>query len=206
MSEQSKALTIPAQLNSLFNRPALLVTESPAEYDGLFTAVAETIQPVDNIEWISMSKYVDFVFESIRWRRAKAGIINATFREALCTVVESILPDTDDRLEVAARLVDEWYEKPAERKAIIDLLAKHGLDPDAVAAEAIALRVGELERIDRMLQQLEIASMAQLREIEFHRRASSWHPPSRLQEIVDSAAEPIQLPKPDGPAQEERVQ
>jgi hypothetical protein len=49
-----------------------------------------------------------------------------------------------------------------------------------------------------MMQQLEIASMAALREIEFHRRASSWRPPNRLKEIVEQVAvEPCQLPKPD---------
>lgn len=195
------ALSIPAQLTALFARPPLLVTESASEYDGLFTAVAETIKPSDNIEWIGTAKYVGFIWDSIRWRRAKADIINMTFPEALATVLEALLPDSDDRADVAARLVDDWYEKPAERQTIVDILAKHGLSPDAVAAEAIALRADELEKLDRMLQQVEVASMAQLREIEFHRRASSWRAPNRLKDIIDRAVEPIQLPKPEEAAQ-----
>jgi hypothetical protein len=199
MSTRSKALTIPTQLARLFQRPALLVTESSAEYDGLFMAVAETIEPDDNIEWIGVGKYVSFVWEAVRWRRAKADIINMTFPEALMTVVEA-LPDSDDRADVAAHMVDDWYEKPQERQTVIDLLAKHGLSPDAVAAEAIALRSDELERLDRMLQQVELAAMAQLREIAFHRRASSWRPPNRLKEIIDQAGESLPLPKSKGDA------
>ncbi|HMF06756.1 MAG TPA: hypothetical protein VKE72_07080 [Methylocella sp.] len=195
------ALSIPAQLTALFARPPLLVTESASEYDGLFTAVAETIKPSDNIEWIGTAKYVGFIWDSIRWRRAKADIINMTFPEALATVLEALLPDSDDRADVAARLVDDWYEKPAERQTIVNILAKHGLSPDAVAAEAIALRADELEKLDRMLQQVEVAGMAQLREIEFHRRASSWRAPDRLKDIIDQAVEPIQLPKPEEAAQ-----
>jgi hypothetical protein len=75
-----------------------------------------------------------------RLRRAKAAIINTTYREALFRVLDTILPETDDRSAVAARLVEDWYEKPLERKTVIDLLTKHGLDPEAACAEAMTLR------------------------------------------------------------------
>jgi hypothetical protein len=206
MSRDPKTLTIPDELAAFLKRPPLLVTEDPAEYDAVFDSVAQTIIPVDRLEWLGVGRYVDFVWEAKRLRRAKAGIVNTTYREALFRVLETILPETD-RSEVAARLVEDWFEKPAERKSVIDLLAKYGLDPESACAEAMALRAPELEKFDRMMQQLEVAGMSQLREIEFHRRASSWRAPNRLKEIVDgTAVEPFQLPKPDeathvGPAQ-----
>ena len=198
MSNESNALVVPPEIARFSMRPPLLVTESRQDYDALFNSVAQTIAPTNNLEWISTGNYVDLVWEIRRLRRAKAGIINATRHEAFRTVFESILPDTDDRVELAARLAREWYEKPDERTAIIDRLAKHDLDDDAISAQAFALRSPEIEKIDRMMQQLEISSMAQLREIEFHRRATSWRTPKSLSQVVDGIAEPIRLPPSGG--------
>jgi hypothetical protein len=128
----------------------------------------------------------------------KAAIINATRFDAFRAVFESILPETDDRFEVATRLAHKWYEKPDEQPAILDLLGKHDLDDDVISAQALALRLPEIEKIDRMMQQLEVSSMAQLREIEFHRRASSWRSQKSLTQVVDAVAEPIGLPAPVG--------
>jgi hypothetical protein len=150
------------------------------------------------LEWIAIGNYVDLVWEIRRLRRAKAAIINTTRFEAFRTVFELILPETDDRIEVATRLAHEWFEKPDERDGILDLLGKRDLDDDAISAQALALRLPEIEKIDRMMQQLEMSSMAQLREIEFHRRASSWRTPKKLTQIVDAVAEPVGLPAPGG--------
>jgi hypothetical protein len=45
-----------------------------------------------------------------------------------------------------------------------------------------------------MIQQLELSSMAQLREIEFHRRASSWHAPKSLQTLDRNEPRRLQAP------------
>jgi hypothetical protein len=202
VSSKSELPTIPVELATLFKRPPLLVTENPAEYEALFNAVSQTILPADNIEWISTNKYVASVWEARRLQGAKAALINATFREALQTILESILPDTDERLELAAHLAEEWFEKPEQRPATVERLAKYHLDAEAVCAEAMALRAAEIEKIDRMLQQLEISGMARLREIEFHRSAASWRSPKSLTQLVEATAEPMKLP---APAAEERV-
>jgi hypothetical protein len=206
MSNQTNALVVPPESARFVKRPRLLVTESPHDYDALFNAVAQTIVPANNLEWIAVGNYVDMVWEKRRLRCVKAAIINATRIEAFRTVFESILPETEDRLEVAALLAHEWYEKPDDRSAILDLLGKHDLDDAAISAQALALRSPEIERIDRMIQQLEISSMAQLREIEFHRRASSWRTPESLMQVVDGVAEPSRLPAPEGEVHVDRTQ
>src|SRR5262249_55735760 len=152
--------------------------------------------PQNDLEWISTGHYLDDVWEIRRLRLAKAAIINMTRHDALRTILESILPATEDQAETAARLAEEWYEKPDQRPAIMEGLGKHDLDDEAISAQALALRSGELKKIDRRLQQVEISSMARLREIDFHRRALSWQPPQRLKEIAaGSAGELIQLPE-----------
>jgi hypothetical protein len=198
MSNESNALVVPPEIARIVKRPKLVVTESRQDYDALFDSVAQTIVPTNNLEWIGVGNYVDLRWGIIRLRCAKAAIINATRLEAFRTIFESILPETDDRVQIATQLAHDWYEKPEERAAIKDLLGRHDLDDDAISAQALALRSPEIEKIDRMMQQLEISSMAQLREIEFHRRASSWRTPESLMQVVDGVAEPIGLPAPSG--------
>src|SRR6266851_7415292 len=141
MSDESNAMVVlPPEIARFLMKPALLVTESRQDYEALFNGVAQAIAPTNHVEWISTGNYVDERWEIRRLRLAKAGIINATRHEAFRTVFESILPETDGRLELAARLASEWYEKPEERTAILGRLAKHDLDDDAISAQALALR------------------------------------------------------------------
>jgi hypothetical protein len=196
MNDESNALVVPPEISSFFAKPPLLVTENREDYDALFVSVARTIAPANTLEWLSARSYVDLVWEIGRLRRAKAAIINATRLDALRMVFESMLPEADDRLEMAARMADQWFVNPDERPGLLKLLRIHELDDDAISAHALALRAPELEKIDRTLQQLEISSMAHLREIEFHRRASSWRPPKDLLKVVDAIAEPIPLAPP----------
>jgi hypothetical protein len=198
MSNESNLLVVPPEIARIVKRPRLVVTESREDYDALFDGVAQTIVPTNNLEWIAVGNYVELRWEIRRLRYAKAAIINATRLEAFRTIFESILPETSDRDQVAAQLAHEWYEKPEERATIKDLLGKHDLDDDAVSAQALALRSPEIEKIDRMMQQLELSSMAQLREIEFHRRVSSWRTPKSLLQALDGVAEPLRLQAPGG--------
>jgi hypothetical protein len=196
MSNESNALVVPPEIARIVKRPKLVVTESREDYDALFDSVAQTIVPTNSLEWIATGNYVEMRWEIWRLRRAKAAIVNMTRYEAFRTIFESVLPETEDRLAVAARLAQDWYEKPDERTAILDLLGKYDLDDDAISAQALALRSPEIEKIDRMMQQLEISSMAQLREIEFHRRASSWRTPESLMPAVEEGAGPLRLQAP----------
>jgi hypothetical protein len=193
MSNESNALVIPPGIASFFKKPPLLVTERRQDYEEFFNSVAQTIVPMNSLEWIATGNYVDQQWEIRRQRQAKAAMINTTRREAFRTVFESMLPETDDRIEIAANMADQWFVNPGERPTLLEFLKMHDLDDDAISAQALALRAPELEMIDRAIQRLEIISMAQLRELKFHRRASSWRPPKSPMRIVDGVAEPIPL-------------
>jgi hypothetical protein len=111
MSNESNAPVIPPGIASLFKKPPLLVTESRQDYDAVFNSVAQTITPMNSLEWIGTGNYVDQQWEIKRLRQAKAGMINATRREAFRTVFESILPETDDRIEIAANIADQCRDR-----------------------------------------------------------------------------------------------
>jgi hypothetical protein len=193
MSTQSNALVIPPAIARFLKRSPLLVTESRQDYEAFFDSVAQAIAPTNNLEWIQTGSFVDQKWELKRLRCAKAAIINATRREAFQTVFESILPETDDRIGIAADMADQWFRNPSKRPILLELLKKDDLDDDAISAQALAMRAPELEIIDREIQRLEICSMAQLREIEFHRRASTWRASKGLVQVIDAVAESIPL-------------
>jgi hypothetical protein len=206
MSNESNVPVIPSGMAGFFKKPPLLITESLQDYDAFFNAAVQAIVPINSLEWIATGNYVNQQWDIRRQRQAKAGIINATRREAFRAVFESILPEAADRVETAANMADGWFMNPDERPALLQLLKMHELDDDAISAQAIAMRAPESEMIDREIHRLEVISMAQLREIEFHRRASSWRFPKSLLQIVDGVAESIPLQPSGGDMQVGAIQ
>jgi hypothetical protein len=206
MSNESNVPVMPSGISVFFKRPPLLVTESGQDYDAFFNAAVQAIIPMNGLEWIATGNYVNQQWDIRRQRQAKAGIINATRREAFRTVFESILPEAADRVETAANMADRWFMNPDERPVLLQLLQMHDLDDDAISAQALAMRAPELEMIDREIHRLEVISMAQLRELEFHRRAQSWRAPNSLLQIVDGVAEAIPLQPSGGDVQVGAIQ
>lgn len=202
MSDESNALVVPREIARFLNKPLLLVTESQQDYDAFFNIVAQTIAPTNGLEWIATADYVEQKWEIKRLRRSKTAMVNATRREAFRRVFESILGDTEDPFATAAVMADQWFADPNEQPTLLEFLKTHDLDEEAISAQALAMRAPELEALDRMIQRLEICSMALLRELEFHRRASTWRVPKRLMQI-DGVAEPIPLQPSDGDAHPE---
>lgn len=167
-------LILPSAIHRFFNKPILLASESPREYVSLFEGVVRIIDPRSDLEWLSTRNYFEDQWDIRRQRISKAAITNAARHEALRTLLASILPKTDDRLERAVRLAEEWFEMPDERPAILALLGKHGLDENAITAQATALRATEIERIDKQVRRLEISCKAHLRDLKMLQGTPSW--------------------------------
>ena len=110
-SEVTKpALTIPAEIRTLLGEPPLLISEDPSAYDALLATFAATVRPEDCIEWIYVKDCVDLNWEIRRIRQAKAGIIDVTRKEALRSILESILEEDD--LEFSKGRISEAVSKP----------------------------------------------------------------------------------------------
>jgi hypothetical protein len=70
----------------------------------------------------------------------------------------------------------------------VAFLLRHNLTEDAIAAQAMALRLPELNLIDRRLERALVSRMAVERDIEHHRAAGSWQTPMGFPQIVDATA------------------
>jgi hypothetical protein len=79
------------------------------------------------------------------------------------------------------------------RSAVQKILGSHNLTEDAVAAQAMAMRLPELDNFDQQMGRARVARMAMERDIQHHRAAGSWKKPDDLLKIIDAAAGSIPL-------------
>ncbi len=199
-SEVTKpAPTIPAEISTLLGEPPLLISEDPSAYDALLATFAATVRPEDCIEWIYVKDCVDLNWEIRRIRQAKAGIIDVTRKEALRSILESILEEDDlefskGRISEADLKADEWYTCPDIKEGLVALLARYGLDEKAITAQAFALRSRELEKLEHMLASAELRRSSMLREIGSYRDGLSW----RLRSGIEIVDEEFSLAPPSG--------
>jgi hypothetical protein len=197
MSQVTKSAPpkIPPEIRALLGPPPLLMSEDPTAYETLLATFGTRMRPTDEIEWIHLKDCVDLTWEIQRYRRAKAGIIDVTRKEALQSILESILEQEDvdhGSFSQASLKAHEWYTSPNMREELTALLARHGLDENAITAQALALRARELAKIEQMLASAEQRRSSMFREIAAYRGLFSC----RLRYEIESLDEEFSLPPP----------
>jgi hypothetical protein len=170
----TKTDKIPAKVRALLGKPPVLMSEDITAYEDFFAFVVDAVGPKDSIEWILVKDCVDLAWEARRLRRAKAGIIDIARKDALRSILETILqPEdfehtADRRLEAEAK-ADEWYSDDVVKQELLELMLRHGVDEDVITAEAISLRSRELAQLDMMLASAEKRRNEMLREVSLYR-------------------------------------
>jgi hypothetical protein len=163
---------LSAEVRGLLGRPPVLISEDPSAYETMFANMAAAVMPKDAMEWLLMKDCVDLTWEIRRIRLAKAGIVDVTRKEALKSILESILDNYErtgrDRSSEAEIKAYGWYNDPSVRETLLEHLAKHGLDEEAITAQAFALRARELEKLDNMLASAERRRCGMLHEIKLY--------------------------------------
>jgi hypothetical protein len=137
--------------------PALLRTESQEEFESLFGELKRAVQPTDFVGLMYVHDIAVLTWDIMRHRRDKAGIINNAFRRALVNLVRPILVGSGNAAMVletesaASKLADDWFYSQEARDRISSLLEEAGRDMQAVEAEALRIRLDDIERVDRLL-------------------------------------------------------
>jgi hypothetical protein len=194
MNTEITKFSPPPEIESFFMKPPLLIGESRLVYERMFTAVANTIRPQNTIEWMLAGDFMNLSWENRRLGKTKVGLINLNWKDAIRMIVEALLDsDQEERSRVSQELADGWFTGEEAKETIKALLAKHQLTEDAIAAQAMSLRLPELDIIDRKMERTLVSRMAIMRDIEHHRIAGSWKMPKDLLPIIDAAAEPTAL-------------
>jgi len=158
---------LPATLahGTVFGPPPLVAGEDAAAYEALRARVAVAVAPADVLEEMWVRDVVDLDWEAQRLRRLQAALLRVAAHEGLAVVLTPLLG-----LSGAHDLAAQWAAgKRRAARRVRALLAAAGLGQDAVTAQTFAARIGDFDRIDRMIMQAESRRAAALHEIEFHR-------------------------------------
>lgn len=160
-------MTETAQLMGAASAPALLITESAAEYKAFHARLVAEVRPNGMIEEMFVGDVATMTWDISRLQRGKVGIVNLQFIPSLRVLLlrlfdqhESLVPH--DKIDHLAR---NWFTDPISRKEVLDLLQQFGLDDRAIEAESIRNSLDDLANVDRMLTLLETRRSKALRSI-----------------------------------------
>jgi hypothetical protein len=124
------------------------------------------------------------VWEAVRLRRLRAALMTACANEGMQKLLAGL--DVRESYDLSKR----WAARELDAVGQVDaVLAAAGLTIDHVMAQTLRLRIGEVERIDRMIASAEARRSAALREIAHHREhfAASRQRAAEGAENIDDA-------------------
>ena len=142
----------------------------------------EDAKPKGIIDEIIVRDSVDLLWEIRRLRRLKASLLQDAAHEGLERVLKPLVAWSE-----ADRLTDTWARRSSRAIAKVDkVLDAAGLNLDAVTAETLALRLDDIERIERLIASQEARFEAALREIDRHRAVLAEALRGAAQEIEEA--------------------
>jgi len=127
--------------------PALIDGEAAENYDTLLAQISYDVRPCDTIKAVWVRDIVDLVWQIRRLRRLEASLVVGSSHLG----VEKMLNAFVDWLP-ARDLSRRWAAGDAAAVTQVDgLIAAAGHDRQAVTAQTLASRVGEIDSLDRMI-------------------------------------------------------
>jgi hypothetical protein len=153
----------------------LLLSESADEFATLCAELDHEINPKGAIEKIYVADIAAIVWDILRLRRVKTGIIRNAYRAASETILKQLVGDRGFLLgtayQDAEHLAVSWLHDRQARTEVSKRLKKFGLDESAIEAEAFRICCADLERVDRMLTMAETRRDRTLRFIADYRQS-----------------------------------
>lgn len=155
--KNSKALPVQqAQLGIMATRN-LIPGEDAAAYDLLWDELVKRYEPGSFLEQMDVKHLQDALWEISRLIRMKPQVLNADWKNALKTLLESMLDDGiadfDAQYEdKAANQAAAYFNDMDERKKTETEMAKFNLNVDSVTAKAFVMNIDALDAIERQIQ------------------------------------------------------
>ena len=183
----------------LFGPPALLPAESPADYWRLYSLLQADLAPADVIEKIWLRDLVDLQWEVRRWRRLNNALLSSSKHDGLDKILTSLQPYDSSQRE----LERSWMRRdPAAVAEVSRLLDLAGLTEDAITAQTFAVKLDEIERIDRMTFQAERRRDLAIQQIERRREDFAARARAAMKRAGEEKIEDVEfkeLPEPEAP-------
>jgi len=163
----------PAGIMSLLQQRPLIWGEAATDYDALFTALLEEIEPVTCLQWLHVKNLSDLAWEIHRYRRLKAKIINLARVDAVESLLKPIAVGRPDTLQAYEREADVKrvahnleFGNEAERSAAHQTLINFGFKLDDVTTQSMVMTLPEVMQLDRLIASAEGRMMLLLRDVK----------------------------------------
>ncbi|MBM1172037.1 hypothetical protein [Microvirga arabica] len=179
----------PRDLGPLFAKPPLLQGESEADYDEILSRVTQAVAPADPIQAIWVQDVTDLIWEVRRLRRLKASLLMASRKKA----ADRLITETRDPYQAAdeglsPKNVNAWLRGDGEAMEKLKRgLAGRGLDLDSIMAVALAERLSDIERIERMITAAEVRRDKIFAEIQRRQEALARQLRAIAHDVTDIA-------------------
>jgi len=157
-------------------KPALLSSESEAEFKALCEEIGKEIPPAGIVEKIYTHRFAAITWEICRYTLHKTCMIQNNFPAALQSILIQLLhrdhhvfrlsTPNDPILDTAKN----YFCDPKAKAKILETLRRFGLDHQAIEAEASRLVLSEVEKYDKMISNAErqrhktLKQLAQIRK------------------------------------------
>jgi hypothetical protein len=166
-----------ADVRTLLGPSWIIEGEDPERYEQLLVLVAETVGPIDFIDWLLIEDFVAHTWEIQRSRRHRETVIRIGRLKALEQILEQAMPRSDDpfrrRQSDITELAIDWLNGDSNAaKRVAETLHKAGFSIGDIEAHAMTVMAVELERIHLQVERHESRCDSLLRQIE--RRREGW--------------------------------
>jgi hypothetical protein len=137
----------------------VLTSESQREFETMQEEFFREVAPANFIERMYANEVIELFWEVRRLRRCKAALIDSMQGVALKNLIALAKGSLDGREEEQKLATAYLGADETARGQVVSFLSGRGLDQTALDAEAVSMRLDDLEKIERM-----IASMEQRRD------------------------------------------
>src|SRR3954454_14632563 len=119
-----------------FSKPNLLSSESATEFAAFRSELEHLIQPTDVIEWVFVADLLELIWEMVRCRRVRTGVIRGFVPAAIENLYKQLFHEQDfmKRMEVekeAARIARSYFHDGRSKRKFLKILRRSGLEEHA---------------------------------------------------------------------------
>jgi len=207
--QKAGEIEVPVTLAEALGEPPLINGEKLEEYRALHSYFARATQPRNALEWTLLRDVVDLTWEIRRYRRAGDQFIRGGRKDAMASLLQGfydegtgiVTPASSHAGTAAAAAMAKNGE--AGENGIASILKCYGLTLETVTSQALVLRAGALERLERLIISAERRRAVALREIVWVRQAFGTKLSDAVDafvdaEVIEETPSPANLNKPQG--------
>ena len=151
----------PKEMASFFDDAPLVGNETIVEFEGVFTAVANAMKPVDPIVWQCVGRITDLAWYIRRERILKNEIIKLYHKQIVSELLDGMFGNPMLGVSEDAR---RWESDPKTRLEVDQRLAEMGHTPNSVLAQAYMRGADQIDASDKRTASYEMRSIVILRE------------------------------------------